>query len=141
MTKFSSTHPRKPYTGVQPGILHKLLFQVIQCLHHICNLQEPSSNKTSLPKAFLKKQDEWTRFIRPAQASRSQFQEHYRGHPKNRPGPSRTDQNRREPTGNRRELTGTDGKRTGTDQKRTGTDQKKIKITFGNELNMSRETL
>ncbi len=80
MGKSSKSQNAKPYMGMQPGMLHKLLFQVIQCIHHLYQLHQPGSNTaTRLPKAFLKKQDEWNRFIRPAQASKTQFQKQYSG--------------------------------------------------------------
>ena len=51
-------------TKTSGQILHKLLFKILQVLHHLGNLTSPH---IKLPKAFQKKQDEWTRFIRPAQ--------------------------------------------------------------------------
>jgi hypothetical protein len=46
--------------------VHKELFQLLQCIHHL-----ERTNTKQLPKAFHKKQQELFRFIRPAQRTDS----------------------------------------------------------------------
>ena len=51
--------------------LAKLLFQVLQCLHHLTNIRP--NGKGTMAKAFLKKQQEMDSFVRPAQELGSAF--------------------------------------------------------------------
>ncbi len=46
------------------SVLAKLLFQILQCMHHLSVTDSPEG---SFPKAFRKKQVELNRFLRPAQ--------------------------------------------------------------------------
>ena len=62
---------------MQQPILHKLLFQILQCFHHLGLLRCGNTQKPDLPKAFAKKQAELIRFVRPAQQFGSKFRDHY----------------------------------------------------------------
>ncbi len=56
--------------------LAKLLFQILQCLHHLANIGLPEKGITA--KAFLKKQRELDTFVRPAQElPRSEFRQFF----------------------------------------------------------------
>ena len=75
-TKPHSTAGKDTHTA-KIKIATKLLFQILQCIHHLANIGDP--NKEGIKaKAFLKKQKELDKFVQPAQDSfHSEFRKHH----------------------------------------------------------------
>ena len=68
MGRKNRTHSAGSHTQASSSVSHlaKLLFQILQCVHHLANIgnSEEEGIKT---RAFLKKQKELDNFVRPAQ--------------------------------------------------------------------------
>ena len=67
------THNQSGRNSIQAtSDTHKELYKLLQCIHHL----EKTEKNNPLPKAFIKKQKELKRFIKPAQISNS-FSKNY----------------------------------------------------------------
>lgn len=69
----ASTRSSEQHNQLSP-VLIKILFQILQCLHH-CHNVDPQTGRQQ--RAFLRKEAELVRFIKPAQET-AQFRDNYR---------------------------------------------------------------
>ena len=79
MGKKPKSHNHAGKNTQTPGIkiAVKLLFQILQCVHHLANIGDPSKEGIKA-KAFRKKQKELDNFVRPAQEGfHSDFRKHF----------------------------------------------------------------